>query len=265
LSNIIRSYPSSQTEKKIIHIKKIENKNMQTGNSELDPLEQKQSLLQELESLRSQHEHLKNQLKIEQEQAETELARWRETQREQAEEEARNLAEQAYAEGLQSGFDTGMKKAEEEYREKRREMQALIERAYEEKTKIIQQAEPFLLALSVRIAEKVIKKELKQHDDQLLNIVQQALRHLEESEDVVMQVALEDYPILLPFMDELKTYIRADSELKLIPVANLSKGGCMIHTASGSYDVTVSGQLEEIKRQLLAYSEEQTNHEPANR
>jgi flagellar assembly protein FliH len=39
----------------------------------------------------------------------------------------------------------------------------------------------------------------------------------------------------------------------------------MIHTASGSYDVTVSGQLEEIKRQLLAYSEEQTSHEPANR
>ena len=80
-----------------------------------------------------------------------------------------------------------------------------------------------------------------------------------------MQVALEDYPILIPFLDELKTYIRADSELKLIPVANLSKGGCMIHTASGSYDVTVSGQLEEIKRQLLAYSEEQTNHEPAHR
>ena len=141
-------------------------------------------------------------------------------------------------------------------------MQLLIETAYQEKAKIVQDAEPFLLTLSVRIAEKVLKNELKQHDSQLLTIVQRALKRVEEAEDVVMQVSLEDYPILLPFLNELKTYVRADSELKLVPVLNLSKGGCMIHTASGSYDVTVDSQLEEIKRQLLAYCEEKTNDEP---
>lgn len=265
MSNIIRSYPSSKLEKKIIHTKKIENKAFQIEVPELDPVQQKQSLLQEIESLKLQHENLRNQINLDQEQAQLEMANWRDSQREQAEIEAENLAEQASAQGFQAGFDAGMAQAAEEYREKRMYMHELIEQAYEEKTKIIQQSEPFLLSMSVRIAEKIVKKELKQHDDQLLNIVQRALKHLEESEDVVMQVALEDYPILLPFLDELKTYIRGDSELKLIPVANLSKGGCMIHTASGSYDVTVSGQLEEIKRQLLAYSEEQTNHEPTHR
>ena len=47
-------------------------------------------------------------------------------------------------------------------------MQELIQLAYEEKEKIIQQSESFLLALSIKVAEKVIKEELKQHNDQLL-------------------------------------------------------------------------------------------------
>ena len=105
----------------------------------------------------------------------------------------------------------------------------------------------------------MIKEELKQHNDQLLNVVKQALKHIEESEDVVMQVSPDDYPIVLPFLDELQTYVRDDSELKLIPLANLKKGGCMIQTANGSYDVTVDGQLQEIKTQLLTYCEERAD------
>lgn len=184
---------------------------------------------------------------------------------EEAEREALRISEEAATEGYQAGFTQGTLQVEEEFRENRQVMQELIEAVYEEKAQIIQQSEPFLLSMSVKIAEKIIKNELRQQDDQLLNIIKHALRHLEESEDVVMQVALEDYPIILPFMEELKTYIRADSELKLVPVAKLSKGGCMIHTASGSYDVTVDGQLEEIKRQLLAHCEEKAKDEPAYR
>ncbi len=175
------------------------------------------------------------------------------------------MAEEATTQGFQAGTNQGLLQVEEEFRQKRQEMHDLIQTAYEEKAKIIQQSESFVLSLSVKVAEKVIKEELKQHDDQLLNFVKQALKQIEESEDVVMHVSSEDYPIILPFLEELKTYVRAESELKLIPVANLAKGGCMIHTASGSYDVTIDSQLKEIKKHLLAYCEENTNDEPKAR
>lgn len=262
MSNIIRSRQLSSAEKKVIQTKKIENDSMDITGQELDPAQQKKFLLQELEELENRHSQLQSQIKIEQDIARTDIEQWRQEKHEEAKLEATRMAEEASEQGFQSGFDQGILQAEEEFRQKRQEMQELIETVYEEKNKIIQQSEPFLLELSVKIAEKVIKKELKQHDDQLLSIVRRALRRLEESEDVVMQVSLEDYPILVPFLEELKTFIRADSELKLIPVAKLSKGGCIINTASGSYDVTVDGQLEEIKRQLLAYCEEKTNDEP---
>lgn len=264
MSNIIRFQDASTFEKKIIGTRKIENKTKNTETVEIDPIQQKQSLLQEITSLQTQRDELKQSILIDEQAAREAIEALRESEREEAKREAEHIYKQASELGYSAGFDQGVKQAEEEFRQAREDMQGLIETAYEEKTKIIQNSEPFLLALSVRIAEKVLKKELKQHDDQLLNIVQRALKRVEEAEDVVMQVSLEDYPIIMPYFDELKTYTRADSELKIVPVANLTKGGCMIHTASGSYDVTVDSQLEEIKRQMLAYCEEKTFDEPSN-
>lgn len=265
MSNLIRSQQPSTLSKKIIGTRKIETKPLAIFGSDVDPGQQKHALQQEIGMLQMQHSELLRRLQEERETAFAEIADMQQSARQQAEAEAQQLAEEASRSGYESGYATGVQQAEDEFRQAREDMQLLIETAYEEKAKIVQDAEPFLLSLSVRIAEKVLKNELKQHDSQLLTIVQRALKRVEEAEDVVMQVSLEDYPILLPFLNELKTYVRADSELKLVPVLNLSKGGCMIHTASGSYDVTVDSQLKEIKRQMLAYCEEKTVHEPSNR
>ncbi|WP_017378982.1 FliH/SctL family protein [Paenisporosarcina sp. TG-14] len=261
MSNIIRfnSFPSVET--KIIRTRKIENIRLDLNEQEINTGHNKQHLLQEIDALEKQYRQLQSHIKTDQENAQTDIDRWWREKQEEANTEAQRLAQEASTQGFQAGFDQGILQAEEEFRQKRQEMNELIQTAYEEKIKIVQQSEPFLLSLSVKIAEKVIKKELNQHTDQLVNIVKQALKHIEESEDVVMQVSPEDYPIVIPFVEELKTYVKADSQFKLIPVANLAKGGCMINTASGSYDVTVDGQLKEIKKQLLAYCEEKTNDE----
>ena len=252
-------------EKKILQTRKIEYKNNFQLGQEIDPIQHKQYVLREIENLEAQHEQLKSQLQQEQEKAKAEIDLWWQEIKLEAEKEAERLKEEANAQGFQTGLEQGKLQIEEEFRQKRQDMQELIESAYEEKVQIIQESEPFLLSLSVKIAEKVIKDELKQHEEQLLNIVKQALRHIEEAEDIVMQVSAEDYPVILPFLEELKTYVRADSELKLIPVTSIEQGGCMLHTASGSYDVTIDSQLEEIKKNLLAYCEEKTNDEPAGR
>ena len=259
LSNIIRGNQLSQVPKKIIYTKKIKNKRLDLTETEIDHEQKRNSLLEEIDMLENQSKQLQEQIALDEENARTEIANWCDQKKEEANLNATRLAEEASAQGFHEGYDLGINQAEEEFRAQKLEMQALIQLAYEEKAKIIQQSESFLLALSVKVAEKVIKEELKQHNDQLLNVVKQALKHIEETEDVVMQVSPDDYSIVLPFLDELQTYVRDDSELKLIPLANLEKGGCMIHTANGSYDVTVDGQLQEIKTQLLTYCEERAD------
>jgi flagellar assembly protein FliH len=265
LSNIFRISKHLQVEKKIIGTKKIEVKKAKViqpiYEQVEDPIEQKQLLQKDIEHLQEQYQQLQNQIDKEQEKAKADIDQWWESKKEEAKLEAERLAEEAAAQGFQEGHHQGVLQAEVEFQEKRQEMQELIQTAYEERRKIVQQAEPFLLSLSIKIAEKVIKGEVKQHTSQLMNMVKQALKQVEENEDVVIQVAPEDYSIVLPFLEELETYVGPNSELKLIPVPNFTKGGCMIHTVSGSYDVTISSQLEEIKQQLLAYCEEKSNDE----
>lgn len=265
MSNVIRYPHTSPVEKKILKMKKIEFRNIPALEEEKDPEQQKLSVQQEIAALLAQKILLETELEQQQQQAQADIESWREQARQEAQQEAERLADEATSQGFETGKQQGYLQAEEDFIEKRVAMEALIQEAYTEKSKIVQEAETFLLSLSVRIAERVIKEELKQHEEQLLNIVKQALKHIEEAEDIVMQVSLDDYPVLLPFLEELKTYVRADCELKMMPVANVEAGGCMLHTPSGSYDVTIDSQLEEIKKHLLAYCEEKTNDEPAER
>ena len=250
-----------QAEKKIIGTKKIELKKATALQNDLTPIQQKQYLQKEIEILQEQYQKLQVQIEKEQAEAKAEIESWWRSKQDEAQLEAKRLGDEAAEQGFQAGFQLGQQHAEAEYQQKQEEMQQLLETAYEERNQIIQQSEPFLLSLSVKIAEKVIKEEIKQHADQLVNMVKQALKQVEEKEDVVIQLAPEDYPVLLPFMDELKTYVGPDSELKVIPVPNFTKGGCLIHTVSGSYDVTVTSQLDEIKQHLLAYFEGKASHD----
>lgn len=263
MSNIIRYQNGTPVEAKILKTKKIEFKTLQEPEEEKDPEKRKLSIHQEIEGLLEQKKQLETDLEQQQLQAQTDIESWWAQARAEAQAEAERLADVATAQGFDAGKKQGFEQAEADFQEKRLKMEGLIREAYSEKSKIIQEAETFLLSLSVRIAERMIKDELKQHEEQLFSIVKQALRHIEEAEDITMQVSSEDYPTLLPFLEELKTYARADCELKMIPVASVAQGGCMLHTPSGSYDVTIDSQLEEIKKHLLAYSEEKTNVEPA--
>lgn len=265
MSNVIRYHHGIPVEKKVLQTKKIEFRNACSPEDEMDPEQRKLSVKKEIEKLLAHKIQLETDLLEQQHQARTDIELWWHEARTAAHTEAERLADEATAQGFEHGKQQGYTQAEADFAEKRLEMEELIREAYSEKAKIVQEAETFLLSLSVRIAERVIKQELKQNEEQLLSIVKQALKHIDESEDIIMQVSLDDYPVLLPFLEELKTYVRADCELKMIPVANVESGGCMLHTPSGSYDVTIDSQLEEIKKHLLAYCEEKTNDEPAER
>lgn len=250
---------------KIIQTRKIETKKPVFNEQKSDPRQQRQQLLQEINELEAKREQLQAQIVNDQQNAQREIDEWWQEKQQESQQHAEKVEQQAKQQGFQTGFTQGLEQAEQDSVEKRLEMTRLLEIAYEEKANIIQQAEPFLLSLSVTIAEKVIHNELTHDTQQLLSIIQHALKQVEEAEDVTMQVSPEDYSIIIPFLEELKTYTKADSELKLIPVANLTPGGCRIHTASGSYDAMIDNQLEEIKNQLLAYCEEKTNDELVGR
>lgn len=218
---------------------------------------QKELLQDEIMALEETYRELQKQMVQTQEEAEREIDEWWKVMQRKASEEAVVLAEESKEQGFQEGYENGYRQIQQELEKKIAETTQLVQLAYEENKKIVQQAEPFLLDLSVKVAGKVIQQELKQHREQIVTIVQAGLQQVLERGEIVIQVSPDDYPLILSHIEELERYVDSESELRVIPNhAQTSVGGCMIHTPNGSYDATVDSQLKEITKHLMAYYEE---------
>ncbi|MCF6093838.1 flagellar assembly protein FliH [Microaerobacter geothermalis] len=170
-------------------------------------------------------------------------------------EEARIFMEDAKKTGYQEGYQLGKKEAyqivEKEEAERYQSAQKIVELAYAEKNKIIEEAEPVLLELSLSIARKIISSELKTHPDQILSMVKEALQRAREQEKITIYVHPEHYSFIQESKGELLSCLNGHAELHIIPDPSIKVGGCSIKTSLGTIDGRVDTQLEEIREILV--------------
>lgn len=272
LSNLIKSVQVHRSEKEssqrlikakpisYIHRsseKQVEEDEPNLEELKLDYVKQKERLQDDIRVLELSFQDLHNQMTQVKEEAEREIEEWWQIKQQEAAEEARRLAEEAAQQAFQEGYEKGYRQIQQELEHKLEETTRLVQLAIKENEKIVQQAEPFLLNISVNIAKKIIQQELKQHSEQIVATVQAGLKQVMERGEILIQVSPDDYPLILSHAEELERYIDSESVLRIVPDhTQASAGGCMIQTPNGSYDVTVDSQLKAITKQLLAYYEE---------
>lgn len=267
LSNYYKSTQIHGENKRLIIAKKIENSPSITDSldnqpeplNEVDEVREleakKKQLLQEIEHIEKKMAQLKVEMSQKLAKTEEEISTWWITRQEEVEQ----LKQQIKEEATQEGYNQGYQQVMVEFEGKLMEAEGVIRSAYEEKEQIIQEAEPFLLSLSVKITEKIIQQHIAQNENTILEIVRQGLEQVREKGEVTIQVSAHDYQYLLPYKEELKLSIPSDVELKIIPDRTYTGLGCIIQTPNGSYDVTIDSQLNEVKKQLIAFYEESVN------
>lgn len=202
-----------------------------------------------------QKEELLLELAKEKEQAQQELNEWRTREEEsfrlQLEEEKRR----GYQEGYQLGIEDGTLHAKEQYQIHLQKAADILEQAYQEKAVIIQEADPFVIELTMEIAKKVIQQELKTHPDALLHIIKETLSSVYETDTISIGVAPEDFSFVQKQREQLLAMNNGQVEIKVFPDYSIQQGGCIIRTSSGSVDARIDVQLSEIKKALLSYQQ----------
>ncbi|TKD70545.1 FliH/SctL family protein [Pseudalkalibacillus hwajinpoensis] len=188
-----------------------------------------------------------------------------EQKQKQKELEWQEITKQTYREaeeqGYASGYEAGMQQVHFELSNQKQEMEAMVKGAYNKKEELIQSAEPFLLSLSTAIAKKIMLNEMEQNPETMLSMVKDTLKKVQDRGEVVFQVSAEDYQHMVPMVDELEKQLDVNASLKLIPMSDLEVGSGLVHTPSGSYDISINSQLSEIKKQLLSMFEERKTDE----
>jgi flagellar assembly protein FliH len=191
------------------------------------------------------------QAELRRDQAEKEMAKWREERLQVIEEMAQQRYEQARQEGYAAGYEAGKQAAMEEERERVERAGRLLEQAHSEKERIINEAEPFLVGLSTEIARKIIGRELAAAPEQVLAMVGEVLRRSRVHGEITVCVNHRFYDFVAENRAELLALLDGQAELSIIPDYSVQDEGCVIRTPLGSVDAKIDTQLKEIKQVLL--------------
>ena len=163
-------------------------------------------------------------------------AREAEVLRARAEREAQELREAAYQEGLESALA---------------ELNHVLLEAHERRDAALSGAERDVLRLAVKLAEKIIGREIERDDSALADIVSAALRHARQQESLTVRVNPADLPRVQAHRDRIDPLGRARF-VDLVADPSVGPGGCVIEGESGTVDARLDTQLRVLERALLA-------------
>jgi type III secretion protein L len=152
-----------------------------------------------------------------------------------AETEATERRETAYREGYETAL---------------LEWNNLLLEARENRDNAIAGIEQDLLRLAVKLAEKIIGRELKHDPKTFADIVTHALRNLRRNEMVTVRVNPADFAIAEGCRDRLDPAGRGRF-LEVVADPRVSAAGCVIESQSGAIDAQLETQLRVLELALL--------------
>lgn len=123
------------------------------------------------------------------------------------------------------------------------------------RSNVLRDAERDLLTLSVRIAGKILGKELSANKKGITDIVSAALKHARQQERVTVSVN----PAELTTIKDQAEKFSADEKIRVLDFVadpSVPAGGCVIETEVGKIDARLETQLKVIENALLRQAAE---------
>jgi flagellar assembly protein FliH len=189
-----------------------------------------------------------------------------------AEEEAKSLvslAEQKVEdyrkEGLQQGYDEGLKKAEAEMEEKysklfeaeAQQLRSFMESLKDSYKNMIKTSEAPLVKLAMDIAKKVIKDEAEKNEQVILQNIRDSLLKLSTKASIVIKVNPDQFDLVQKNKDKLIHAVEGIDDFELKNDPKVDKGGCVIETPSGSVEARIDKQLKELRKVVSGQEKEE--------
>lgn len=160
-----------------------------------------------------------------------------------AREEADAIREAAAKEGYQAGLSQS-KEDLEHFRES-------IKEFLNAKQEVFDKIAPEILSISIDIAKKIIKKEVTQTPELLLNSVQEILKSLSKEEiKITLHANPSQVSMLKNEVPPMAEQMGLEAKITVIPDESVMEGGCVVTTTNGVVDATIDTQLAIISEAL---------------
>lgn len=158
--------------------------------------------------------------------------------RRQAEEDAESIRQQAYDEGTEAALA---------------ELEGYLVETKEIREKVWRETEKDLLRLSVRLAERIVGREIEKDDKTIIDIVSTALQNARQQEKLTVRVNPKDLPAIEKESERISS--GRIQFIDLVADPRVPAAGCLIESEVGTIDARIETQLRVLERALLSRSE----------
>jgi type III secretion protein L len=172
--------------------------------------------------------------------------------------EARGIVAQAQQEAAQiraralADRDDVFEKAKEEGRQVGlAEMTVVIAKAKLEWGEVVKKAEPDIVQLAIKVAERIIGAELQSTESTIVHIVARAIDQLRQNKELVLRLNPADAEYLRREKRQLLETVGRLKDIGFKDDPRVKRGGCIIETENGSVDAQLATQLELLEEALL--------------
>lgn len=153
-----------------------------------------------------------------------------------AREEAETIKEAAAKEGYQAGIEA----AKADIAQLKSSMGVYLNA----KQEVFEYVAPDILEISVDIAKKIIKKELSQDPQLIIDSITEILKGLSKEEaKVTIRVNPSQVSIVKQEIPTILELVGLDVKMMIVPDEAVSEGGCMVTTTNGVIDATIETQV----------------------
>lgn len=172
---------------------------------------------------------------LSQEEIEEQLIEWKELARQQGKQE-----------GYLAGLQAGKQEARDELHGLISEAKNLLQMVMDKRENFMAAAEQELVELAVKIAGRVIEREVALDQGLILRTVRKALRYINQREGVTLRVC----PLDVPQLTEANLVDLGITNFKLVEDPGLKPGDCIIDCQEGRVDAALSSQLAALAGEL---------------
>ncbi len=168
----------------------------------------------------------------------------------EAELKVSEIEHEAYKKGYEAGREEGYKEGQAEVLRLIDRLGTIVSTAVDIRDDIIRSSEKMMTEMILMIARKVIKDEIVERREVVINNIKEAIRRVKDRDRVDIRVNFADLDMTTAHKDELIKMMESLKKVNIYEDSRVERGGCIIETDVGAIDARISTQLDAMEEAI---------------
>ena len=161
-----------------------------------------------------------------------------------------DIEHEAYQKGYNAGREIGYREGQGEVRRLIDRLGTILGHAIDVREQIVRDSEKLMVEMILMIARKVIKDEIIERKEVVLNNIREALARIKERDRIDIRVNFHDLELTTAHKDEIVKMMESLRKVNIYEDSRVDRGGVIIETDVGAIDARISTQLKEIEQAI---------------